>query len=98
MHILIFNVFTLQFQGCTLLSNSTVKGSISFIYYIKKYNLQNKELINITKIFIQFLKGHFDNYELPKFPMQSLPQSLREYIKTVSDNLATPIDKYEIIN
>ncbi len=34
----------------------------------------------------------FDLYELPAFPMHSLPKSFKDYVETVSDNLATPIE------
>lgn len=34
----------------------------------------------------------FDLYEIPAFPLDALPSSFKEYIKNVSDNLATPIE------
>ena len=34
----------------------------------------------------------FDSYELPSFPIQALPESLKNYVKSVSDTLATPIE------
>ncbi len=34
----------------------------------------------------------FDLYEMPTFPLHALPKSFKEYIKNVSDNLATPVE------
>lgn len=34
----------------------------------------------------------FDSYEIPPFPIHTLPKSLKDYVKNISDNLATPIE------
>lgn len=34
----------------------------------------------------------FESYEIPSFPIHTLPQSLRDYVENISDNLAIPIE------
>ena len=52
--------------------------------------------MNETKGGVQFLDWKpikpFDSYNLQPFPMDSLPKLFKDYVKTVSDNLATPIE------
>lgn len=34
----------------------------------------------------------FDSFDLPTFPVETLPENMRDYVKTVSENLAVPIE------
>lgn len=34
----------------------------------------------------------FDTFTLPKFPIESLPKIMKDYVETISENLATPVE------